>query len=298
MIDAVVVPPTALLAELGDLKRVRAAGRVGSLAEQAFLRSWAALAAGADPTAVALHETARALAATRLSAIDADVLCAGGMAAASAGALLRDTVRDVAGDAGLAGAESLADAVAVSNEPGDPPDFASALCGQPRAGATAPGRPRLVLEPAESHGDHCLMVAVYAVLLAPGYEAKPGACFLAGLAHHLHNAGMPDAGFAGEAALGRELEPLMATFREQALAQLQRPLRERARSAARHALEVETAEGRAVVGADVLDRVLQMRHFQRAAAFTLDQALVELELVHAGPLQDYGNATVKAAGLR
>jgi hypothetical protein len=109
---------------------------------------------------------------------------------------------------------------------------------------------------------------------------------------------MPDAGCAGEAALGRELEPLMTTFREQALAQLQRPLRERARSAARHALEVETAEGRAIVGADVLDRVLQMRHFQRAAAFTLDQALDELELVHAGPLQDYGNATVKAAGLR
>jgi 5'-deoxynucleotidase YfbR-like HD superfamily hydrolase len=298
MIDAVVVPPTALLAELGDLKRVRAAGRVGSLAEQAFLRSWAALVAGADPTAVALHETARALAATRLSAIDANVLCAGGMSASSAGALLRGTVRDVAEDAGLTGVERLADAVAVGFAFGDPPGFASVLCDQPRAGATAPGRSRLVLEPAESHGDHCLTVAVYAVLLAPGYDAEPGACFVAGLAHHLHNAGMPDAGFAGEAALGGELEPLMGAFREQALAQLQPPLRERARSAARHALEVETAEGRAVVGADVLDRVLQMRHFQRAAAFTLDQALDELELVHAGPLQAYGNATVKAAGLR
>jgi 5'-deoxynucleotidase YfbR-like HD superfamily hydrolase len=298
MIDAGIVPPTALLAELGDLKRVRAAGRSGSLAEQAFLRSWDALAAGADPAAVALHETARALAATRLSAVDADVLCAGGMSASCAAALLRSTVRDIADDAGLADGERLAQAVAVRSRPGDPPDFASVLCDQPRAGATAPGRPRLVLEPAESHGDHCLTVAVYAVLLAPGYDAEPGACFVAGLAHHLHNAGMPDAGFAGEAALGCELEPLQAAFREQALAQLQRPLRDLARTAARHALEVETAEGRAVVAADVLDRVLQMRHFQRAASFTLDQALDELELVHAGPLQAYGNATVKAAGLR
>lgn len=298
MIDAVIVPPTELLAELGDLKRVRAAGRVGSLAEQGFLRAWSALVAGADPAAVALHETARALAATRLSAIDVEVLCAGGMSAPSAAALLRGAVRDIADDAGLTGAEALAQAVAEVFEHSAPPAFASVLCEQPRAGATALGRARLVLEPAESHGDHCMMVAVYAVLLAPGYDAEPAACFIAGLAHHLHNAGLPDAGFAGEAALGCELEPLMAAFRERALAQLEPPLRERARAAARHALEIESAEGRAVVAADVLDRVLQMRHFQRAAAFTLDQALDELELVHAGPLQAYGNATVKAAGLR
>jgi 5'-deoxynucleotidase YfbR-like HD superfamily hydrolase len=298
VIDAVVVPPTELLAELGDLKRIRAADRVGSLAEQGFLRAWSALVAGADPTVVALYETARALAATRLSAIDAGVMCAGGMSASSAAAALRATVRDIADDAGLPCADALAQAVGVGLETVDPPHFASVLCNQPRAGATAPGRPRLVLEPAESHGDHCLIVAVYAVLLAPGHDAEPGACFLAGLAHHLHNAGLPDAGFAGEAALGCDLEPLMSTFRERALAQLDRPLRERARAAARHALEIETAEGRAVVSADVLDRVLQMRHFQLAAAFTLDQALDDLELVHPGPLQAYGNATVQAAGLR
>lgn len=298
MIDAVIAPPTELLGELGDLKRIRAADRLGSLAEQGFLRAWAALVAGADPAAVALHETARALAATRLSAIDAEVLCAGGMSSRRAAALLRRTVRDVADDAELVGAEALAQAVATRSQAGDPPAFAVVLCKQPRAGATAPGRPRLVLEPGESHGDHCFMVAVYAVLLSSGYDAEPGACFLAGLSHHLHNAGLPDAGFAGEATLGPELEPLMVAFRERALTQLDRPLRERARAAARHALEIETAEGRAVVAADVLDRVLQMRHFQRTAAFTLDQALDELELVHAGPLQAYGNATLTAAGLR
>jgi 5'-deoxynucleotidase YfbR-like HD superfamily hydrolase len=298
MTDAVIAPPTELLAELGDLKRIRAADRPGSLAEQGFLRAWSALVAGVDPAAVALHETARALAATRLSAIDAAVLCAGGMSSRSAAALLRRTVRDIAEDAELEGAEALAQAVASGFQASDPPAFAVLLCNQPRAGATAPGRPRLVLEPGESHGDHCFMVAVYAVLLAPGYGAEPGACFLAGLSHHLHNAGLPDAGFAGEATLGAELEPLMVAYRERALTQLDGPLRERARAAARHALEIETAEGRAVVAADVLDRVLQMRHFQRTADFTLDQALDDLELVHAGPLQVYGNATVAAAGLR
>jgi len=298
MTGAVVAPPTELLAELGDLKRIRVADRRGSLAEQGFLRAWAALVAGADPAAVALHETARALAATRLSAIDAEVLCAGGMDRQGATAVLRRTVRDVADDAGLVLADALAQAVAAAPQLRDPPSFAALLCTQPRAGATAPGRPRIVLEPAESHGDHCFVVAVYAVLLAPGYGAEPGACFLGGLAHHLHNAGMPDAGFAGEAILGSELESIMTAFRERALEQLQRPLRECTRAAARHALEIETAEGRAVVAADVLDRVLQMRHFERVAAFTLDEALDELELVHSGPLQAYGNATVSAAGLR
>jgi 5'-deoxynucleotidase YfbR-like HD superfamily hydrolase len=297
MIDTVIAPPVELLAELGNLKRVRAANRDGSLAEQGFRRGWAALVAGADPAVVALHETARALAATRLSAIDADVLCAGGMSASSAAALLRGAVHDVSRDAGLANAEELADAVAAGDRPTEPPAFAVTLCSQPRAGATALGHRRLVLEPAESHGDHCFVVAVYAVLLAPGHQADPGTCFLAGLSHHLHNTGLPDAGFAGEVTLGCELEPLMTAFRERVLMQLDRPLREHARAAARHALEIETAEGRAVVAADVLDRVLQMRHFQQAADFTLDHALDELDLVHAGPLQAYGKATVKAARL-
>jgi 5'-deoxynucleotidase YfbR-like HD superfamily hydrolase len=298
MIDTVSGPPSELLGEIGSLKRVRAANRDGSLAEQGFRRAWAALVAGADPAAVALHETARALAATRLSAIDADVLRAGGMSVSSAAALLRRTVHDVSQDAGLANGAELADAVAARDQPREPPAFAFALCNQPRAGVTALGRRRLVLEPAESHGDHCFVVAVYAVLLADGRQADRAACFMAGLSHHLHNADLPDAGFAGEVTLGHELEPLVTAFHERVLMQLDRPLRDRARAAARHALEIETAEGRAVVAADVLDRVLQMRHFQQAADFTLDHALDELDLVHAGPLQAYGKATVKAARLQ
>src|SRR5918998_417348 len=129
----------------GDRAAHGAADRPGSLAEQGFLRAWGALVAGVDPAAVALHETARALAATRLSAIDAEVLCGGGMCPRSADALLRHTVRDIAEDAELVGAEALAQAVAGGSQASDPPAFAVLLCNQPRAGATAPGRPRLVL---------------------------------------------------------------------------------------------------------------------------------------------------------
>jgi 5'-deoxynucleotidase YfbR-like HD superfamily hydrolase len=160
-----------------------------------------------------------------------------------------------------------------------------------------PGDRALQLEPAESHGDHCFVVAIYAVLLATDHDADPASCFLSGLSHHLHNAYLPDAGFAGEQQLAADLEPVVGAFREHALEELPLGLRERVRAVAEHALEIATPEGRAVVAADVLDRVLQMQHHARAAAFEIGQALDELELVHPGPLQAYGNETLAAAGL-
>ena len=63
-----------------------------------------------------------------------------------------------------------------------------------------------MLEPPEGHGDHCLVVAVLAAVLAPRYGADPARPFLAGMAHHLHNAALPDSGFAGEMLLGEHLE--------------------------------------------------------------------------------------------
>jgi fumarate hydratase class II len=49
--------------------------------------------------------------------------------------------------------------------------------------------------------------------------------------------------------------------------------------------------------ADVLDRVLQVHHHARAAAFTVEQALDDLELVHAGPVQGFHTDVLAAAGL-
>ncbi len=295
-------PPSAvaglagLRRELSDLKRVRVAGRPGSLAEGLFRAAWAALVAGEDAGAVALRVTGRAVAATVLAGVDAAVLVGAGLTRAEAGDVVARAVgaRPEALDPRLGAA-----AAAELPGAGAPvPPFAELLCAQPRAGATAPGRPRLVLEPPESHGDHCLGVAVGAVLLAPGLGADPAACFLGALAHHLHNARLPDSGFAGEVLLGEHLDPVVRRLTADALAELPAALRARVEAVLGLNLHLGSPEARAVVAADVLDRVLQMRQYARAAAFTVDVALDELDLVHAGPLQEYGLAVVAAAALR
>ena len=48
----------------------------------------------------------------------------------------------------------------------------------------------------------------------------------------------------------------------------------------------------------MIDRVLQMEYFARAAAFTLDQALDDLDLVHPGPEQEFHLEVLSGAGLR
>jgi 5'-deoxynucleotidase YfbR-like HD superfamily hydrolase len=294
--------------EVGDLKRVRVAHAEGSAAQRAFVRSWAALVAGADPAAVAAAECASALAGARLAGIDAAVLRAAGLTGDEAVHVLARAVDEVAGGLppetrrrvraalpGLMAAATVAEAD--SDVPAFVPAFVGALCRQPRAGATAPGRPRLVVEPPENHAEHCWAVAVYGGLLADGVGADPGDAFLLGLAHHLHNAVLPDAGFAGEMLLGAHLEPVLERLTERELATLPAALAERVRALLAHRADADTPVGRAFHAADVLDRVLQCHHHARAAGFTVDQALVDLELVHAGPVTDYHDAVLAAAGL-
>ena len=61
--------------------------------------------------------------------------------------------------------------------------------------------------------------------------------------------------------------------------------------------DAETPEGRAFNAADVMDRVLQMHQYERVAGFTTSQALDDLQLVHAGPLQAFHHAVLAEAGL-
>ena len=58
-----------------------------------------------------------------------------------------------------------------------------------------------------------------------------------------------------------------------------------------------TPVGRAFHAADVIDRVLQMRHYEQVAQFTTAQALDDMELVHAGPTQAFHFAVLQDAGL-
>ena len=286
-----------LAVELCDLKRVRDASSPDSLASRMFRRAWGALLAGQDPDSVALQATADALAAARLGGIDRDVLATAGVTGDEATAILVRSFDEVANPLDPTFCGRLRTMLGQPYSPGKAPAFAEALIRQPRAGATCPGKPRIVLEPPEGHGDHCLVVAVLATALAPRYGADPATAFLAGLAHHLHNAVLPDSGFAGEILLGEHLAPILERLFARELATLPEALRIRAESALARIADANSPVGRAFHAADVMDRVLQMRHYDQVAKFTIDQALDDMDLVHAGPTQAFHQDVLRDAGL-
>ena len=286
-----------LAVELCDLKRVRDASSPDSLPSRMFRRGWAAMLAGQDPVDVAMQTTADAVAAARLGGIDHDVLTSVGVGAPAATAILVRSFAEVAGPVDTGLCALLRPRLGRPYQPGQAPAFAEALIRQPRAGATCPGKPRIVLEPPEGHGDHCLVVAVLAAVLAPRYGADPAMAFLAGMAHHLHNSALPDSGFAGEILLGDHLDPILQTLFARELATLPEPLRGTVTAALAHIPDASTAVGRAFHAADVMDRVLQMRHYDQVARFTVDQALDDMDLVHAGPTQAFHQAVLQDAGL-
>ena len=278
-----------LLVELGDLKRVRSAGRTGSIAERLFAQGWSALTGGTAPETVALDITAKALAAARLCDLDAAFLEAVGLDETQAASILVAGLDAVAEAVDPALRARLRDGLlhAPELQAGPVPGFVGALAQQPRAGVTCPGKPRILLEPPENHAEHCLVVAVYGVLLSPFYRADPTTVFLAAMAHHFHNAAMPDAGFTGEMLLGDHLWPIVGRCSEWALDELDEPLRETVRSARAVLPDDATAEGRAFHAADSIDRVLQIAQHLRAASLTMDTVLGEMELVHAGPVKAF-----------
>jgi len=286
-----------LAVELCDLKRVRDATNPDSLATRLFRRGWGALLAGLPVAEIAMAITADAVAAARLGGIDRIVLTACGLDKAEATMVLARSFDEVAGPVDPTLAAALSTHLGTLTTAGAAPAFAEALIRQPRAGATCPGKARIVLEPPENHGDHCLVVAVLATLLAPHYDADPAVAFLSGMAHHLHNATLPDSGFAGEILLGDHLAPILRRLFDQELATLPGPLSGMTRHALDGIADAETPAGRAFHAADVIDRVLQMRHYDRVAAFTVDQALDDMDLVHAGPIQSFHYAVLAEAGL-
>ncbi|MGH8920556.1 MAG: hypothetical protein ACRD0H_19865, partial [Actinomycetes bacterium] len=97
--------------------------------------------------------------------------------------------------------------------------------------------------------------------------------------------------------LGEHLDAVVHRLTERELATLPTALAARVRAMLELRADADSPVGRAFHAADVLDRVLQMHHHARAAGFTVEQALVELELVHAGPVTNYQHAVLAAAGL-
>ena len=162
---------------------------------------------------------------------------------------------------------------------------------------TCPGRPRLLFEPPENHAEHCAVVALYGVLLAPVFDADPATVWLAGLAHHLHNADLPDSGYTGEMLLEPHLAPLMERATARALAQLPTALAATVKTARRILPNADTPEGRAFHAADALDRVWQIDQHLRAGRTTLEIVLTDMALVHEGPVKTFQDQVLRAAGL-
>ena len=293
------IAPTLLpiLRELGDLKRIHSAGRPNSIADRLFRRGWAALAAGDDAGGVMRRVTAAALAATRLGDLDRAKLVELGLSEADTDAVLQRGFDEVTAEIDPGVAALLRPALAESvPEDGPTPAFVDQLARQPRAGVTCPGKPRLLLQPAENHAEHCLMVAVYGVVLSAAYRADPVPVFLASMAHHLHNALMPDAGFSGEVLLGDALDAVIARARDAGLAQLGGPVREQVVAALAPIARDDTPEARAFHAADVIDRVLEIEQHARAVV-NMDSVLGEYELVHAGPVKAFHDRVLGEVGL-
>ncbi len=290
-----------LFRELNGLKRIRVAGKDGSWAGRLFVRSWARLVSGEDVGRVAREETTAAVVATLLAGIDAAVLADGGI---PAGVRL-EILQRVFDAAGRPVSPALAEALratltdAVARPPmASVPAFVPLLAAQPRAGATRPGHPRVILEPAENHAEHCAVVAVNGVLAAGVFDADPAGPFLTGLAHHLHNAYLPDAGDAGDTLLGEHLRPLMEHYRTRALQELPTFLHEPIRQCLTTVYRADTPDARAFQAADSVDRVLEMEWHARSAAFTLKVALGEMDIIHPGPVQAFQREVTRAMGLK
>ena len=289
----------ALFGEIGDLKRLRSAGRDGTIATRLFRSAWSELTAGAPVPEVARRITARALASARLGDLDRPLLIEAGLSPAEVNGVLCRAVEEISGSVPEPLRSALVSAIAVPGpgRPGELPRFVGQLETQPRAGVTCPGRPRIVLEPAENHAEHCLVVAVYGVVLAPRYGADPATVFLAALAHHFHNAGMPDSGFTGEMLLGDHLGPVMLHFVEAALASLDPGLRRRVAEARDCLVDAETSEGRAFHAADVVDRVMEIAQHLRSASLTMDSVLGDMALVHDGPVKPFHDRVLAEMGI-
>lgn len=288
-----------LFRELNGLKRIRAAGKTGSWAERLFIRAWVRLVAGEEIGQVAREETAAAVAATLLAGIDAEVLAAGQIPCPARQEILRRAFDAAAAPLEPTLAAALRGTLAgkpIHSSADAPPPFVMLLAAQPRAGATRPGHPRVILEPAENHAEHCAIVAVNGVLAAGVFGADPAVPFLTGLAHHLHNAYLPDAGDAGDNLLGEYQAPLLEMFRTRSLQELPSFLHEPVRHSLLGVYRVDTPEARSFQVADSVDRVLEMEWHARSAAFTLDVALGEMDIIHPGPVQAFQLEVMRTMG--
>lgn len=300
---------TALASEISD--------RLGLLRELNDLKRLYAYNLGASSFATAVFRQA-CEAISSGQPLQADVWCTAIVSAARLGAITPEVLRDVGLDESerinvIANAISehgalpqdlldslLTASYALDKVSGPIPagaDWVERLAAAPRAGPTCPGKPRIALEPAEMHSDHCAIVAVYAYLLADVFGAAREDAWLIGLCHHFHNAYLPDAGFTGEVMLGGHLEQVIEVTRARVIESLPETISERVAELFREIDSAGSPLAKTFHAADTIDRVVQMEHYQRASEFRVRDALLELNLVHEGAAQAFQYELLASIGL-
>ena len=303
----------SLLIEVEDLKRQQPAHYSQSIASALFVESWQRLLAGENSERVATIITVKALVAVLLPGCDAHFVREAGLEKLAVVEIYQKALRtstqgrldDALYERLSASVPPLVDEYFMQSASDQLSEadfrkqawFVSILCQQPRAGATKPGRPRMLLVPPEMHSDHCLTTAVFAVLLSPVFGTSPGLPFLTGLSHHLHNAVLPDCGFGGEVLLDEWLPAIIERARNKALAHLEPILAQQVRDAIDTHENLHLAEGRAASAADVLDRVLDVQWRTRAANVRDEDVLEELDLVHEGPIKRFQTEILSATNV-
>lgn len=288
-----------LFREIGNLKRIRAANLENSFAAKLFESAWRQIIGGVNVRTTAVSTARDALVGANLGAISAEVLRSADLKQIGIETILRRAFDSVAApvDAALrAEMRKLINGKSNSDE-AENPHFVELLVRQPRSGATKVGAPKMIFDQPENHAEHSIIVGVYAVLLAPVYAAEIETVFFAALAHHFHNAYLPDSGFAGEESLKEFLPCVFDSFRRKCISEIPEKLHEKIWSALKIIETADAPEARAFHAADVLDRVLQMRHHAEANEFTLKYAMEEAELVHAGAIQEFHHGVLRAAKL-
>lgn len=267
--------------EIAALKRAPASGsHHRSMADEGFRRSWARLLAGEAPEDVAATEVAFAAAHIALGPVDASRLAEAGVDATDRRFVYTAAAERTLG--ALPGPIAAAlEGVAEGLEPvGGGAYFVELLAGQARAGAISEGAARLVQPPEEMQSEHAWCVAVIGGLFEVRRGREPTSALLLGLSHHLRDAyrdpSRPDADGSGAArSEARALEECPGDLAERLAAHLTR--RE----------ETALAPVAAFLAADLIDRVLQQRHYANLAGFSLSDAMDTREFVGEGPLRTF-----------
>lgn len=279
------VPPldvalSTAVGEIAALKRAAASGgHHRSMADEGFRRAWTRLVAGEPPEAVAVTEVAFAAAHIALGPVDAARLAEAGVEADDRLTIYTAAAERTLGPLPQPIAAALEDIAEGLQPIGESVQFVELLAGQARAGAISEGAARLVQPPEEMQSEHAWCVAAIGGLFEVRRGREPTSALLLGLAHHLRDAYRDPAAPAPDDQAARS--------EARALAQCPDELAQTLAAHLAHREDTALAPVAAFLAADLIDRVLQQRHYANLAGFSLSDAMDTREFIGDDPLRTF-----------